>query len=395
MAAKKAQENYYDILLLGRTGRGKSTLGNKLLQCDTHKDSKSLFKIQTKPYSTKKKFTAESEVIEIKKPFERFATTDDIPNSQEEKKIESVTKVCEVAVNTSTAVRVVDTPGFADTNALSEVASTVYLANLHIFRWIAHIRVQLEKHNKLKVRRVVYFLPDRGVPEKADGILREEIKVMYHYYGKFVFDCMVIVATQQQRYRDVIFTKEDSETVRTTFKYAVSQVTKIDIDCPPVVYIAFDDKEDVVLSKIQTAKVLVNEEFTLNFADGTCLRCSSKTRYVQSPSGPLQKIGILHGNDDSLVKYDESKCHPRFYARSGGNERLLGSLAHGVTLGIPYLVLNKGLRMETWSGLYDIVEICPVCKKLPGAVGCCQVMTQVKIGTEVVVVDHTDKLDEL
>ena len=58
-----------------------------------------------------------------------------------------------------------------------------------IIRWVMRAQIQFQ----LKVRRIVYFLPGRGPLEKA--VIQEELRVLYHYFGKDIFDCMVVAAT--------------------------------------------------------------------------------------------------------------------------------------------------------------------------------------------------------
>ena len=72
----------------------------------------------------------------------------------------SVTNTCELQTNEKTMVRVLDTPRFFDMSN-----TTVYETNLQILRWICRWVEQQDSHDKMKVRRVIYFLPNRGVLE--------------------------------------------------------------------------------------------------------------------------------------------------------------------------------------------------------------------------------------
>ena len=76
------------------------------------------------------------------------------------------------------AVEVVDTPGFADSNAVKTLG--VYKANLAMFRDL--IRKCL--NDKLRIHRVLYFLLHRGPLQCADAILQEEMRVMHHFFGQ-------------------------------------------------------------------------------------------------------------------------------------------------------------------------------------------------------------------
>ena len=155
---------YYDIIISGKTGRGKSTLGNKLLSSESS--------------------TVTDHV---------FRTADDVDQSES---IHYVTKNCELKANEQTKIRVLDTPGFSPSKMGSV---SVHESNLQIARWI--VREQLNPKNKMRVQRLLYFMPERGTPGKADAVLQGELKVMYHYFGIELFNHMIIIATQDLRYQ--------------------------------------------------------------------------------------------------------------------------------------------------------------------------------------------------
>ena len=156
----------YDILLLGRTGMGKSTTGNKLLG--------------------------------ISGGLNCFETG----NAGQ-----SVTRECKLLSNEFN-IRVLDTPGFADSQLTRMYG--VIKSNLHMFRSILR---QQEKHD-LTFSRVLYFLPCRGPLERADGTLQEEIQVIYEFLGQDVFDIMVIAATNGMKHQMMVFDEEDNRTTQ-------------------------------------------------------------------------------------------------------------------------------------------------------------------------------------
>ena len=104
--------SFYDIVVIGKTGQGKSTMGNKLLQVADY------------PLSYFSRYISgdkKEEVVEgAVNTGECFRTSGSIADSSN-KKIESVTTSPEVIVNNETAVRVLDSPGFADSRKTSEV----------------------------------------------------------------------------------------------------------------------------------------------------------------------------------------------------------------------------------------------------------------------------------
>ena len=181
MASLSTRSRYYDIIVIGKTGQGKSTMGNKLLQVSEY------------PLSYFRRYTSgdktEGVVEGAVNTGECFRTSESKSDSSDDK-LESVTKSTELILNEETAVRVLDTPGFADSNRTLQVGG-LYKANLQCFRHV----VQEQAEKKLRVRRVLYFFPQRGNSDRIDGNLQEELKVMHYFLGEEIFKCMVVVAT--------------------------------------------------------------------------------------------------------------------------------------------------------------------------------------------------------
>ena len=214
----------YDILLIGRTEMRKSTTGNKLL--GIRSDDGSIL--------------------------ERFLTGS---------RIRSVTKDCHLCTKQITpnfTLRVLDTPGFADSNDTKEYG--VYESNVQIFRWIFR---EIEKHN-LQFSRVLYFLPNRGPLDRADGAFQEEIKAMHGFFGDNIFNVMVIIATNHPRYQHE-FDKEDYDQTSKIFMLQFERVTgKSLIKCPPILYIPIEERGDNdTLHKVIGASVIDNRGFAV------------------------------------------------------------------------------------------------------------------------------------
>ena len=365
MATK--QLDYYDIIIFGRTGRGKSTLGNKLLQARDHStDQRTTFTQFSRSNKTK---------------FGRFQTSEDT-----EKATKSTTEEFELVANERTKIRVLDTPGFSATHR--PLGMTKYEANLQIARKIVH--EQMNPKNGMRVQRMLYFLPDRGVPEKADGNLQEELKVMYHYFGTDVFHYMVLIATEEPKYKSIEFTQKDCGKVREVFCAALKAVTRGKLTTsPPVVYIGHDDEYDHIIQKIQSVKLLTTagDVFKPTFREDICSRCSCQILYTKSG----ERFGVLR--DEVFEDYKESKCHPSFVPKYSKVHRMAGSVGHIATLGIPYGIA-KARGKNTWPGLLNSDEICSVqeCSKAPGLQGCSLVKATIKIQSRYTLVDHTNKL---
>ena len=351
------KSQYYVILLLG-SGQGKSTLGNQLLQRHP-RESMSL----------------------------RFLTADDIDVGVAKSKIlkMSVTNTCELQTNEKTMVRVLDTPRFFDMSN-----TTVYETNLQILRWICRWVEQQDSHDKMKVRRVIYFLPNRGVLEKPSGILQEELRAMYHFFGANIFNCMVVIATNHRRFQTVRFSEEDLRETRATLGLAIKMATHSKVmDVPPVVYVGLHDSGDHILSIIKGARVLKDDVFIVpKFLDNVCSKCCALVRYADGPPEKRDIVGIINPKNGSLEPYSNSTCHPCFVPRYSTAKKVIGGFAHVATVGVG-LMVEKVAGVDTWPSFTNTDEICPNCKCPPGSGGCCLVMTTVEIQGKDYLVNHT------
>ena len=399
--------DYYDILMVGRTGLGKSTTANKLLGIDKATNER----LRVKGAET---ITSWSIVEGLAKLFE---TGDGI---------ESVTKDCKLLSNEHN-IRVLDTPGFADTGLTKEHG--LMECNLQIFRWI--LREQ-EKYN-LAFCRVLYFLPMRGPPERAEGTLQEEIKVMHEFLGEDVFNIMVIIATNRKK-NQIVFDREDMGITKKIFTVAYEKATGKSLPkCPPVLYLPFDETD--AINKIVAAKVIEEEPLKkktsaqpekdkglvvievsqkipiaelirdakqknpgkkLQFQD-RCTRCAGKLIYEDSPTG-RRPVKIVYENGGE-VPLDQSKCHPIFIPKHSTITKIIGGIAHIFTLGI-FAGIGAIRRKAIWPGFTNSDEICPVCKLSPGSEGCSIVGKMAEIPTkseeiEHMMVSHSTSLDKV
>jgi hypothetical protein len=89
----------------------------------------------------------------------------------------------ELISNESTKIRVLDVPGFyGEGDAGTTLTISVQVANQIALRMRNILRVQSEM--KLKLRRILYFLPVHGALRRSDAYLEMELSTLAKYFGR-------------------------------------------------------------------------------------------------------------------------------------------------------------------------------------------------------------------
>lgn len=375
---------YYDVLMVGRTGYGKSTVGNKLLGIDS--DTKSILGAGQTEGNISSVIKLWDDVNDDQKPF--FETDDGS---------ESVTMTCKLLSNEKTMHRVLDTKGFTSTDRAQQYG--VMKGNLEILQQI----LQAQRDYDLRFSRVLYFLPNRGPLERSDGNLQEEIRVMHSFFGQKIFDVMIIVATNHKsgNYQQVGFGKNDITDTQQVFKHAYKEITGCNLPkCPPVVYIPFNEDHEKIVENIIGAEVISEDKLLeTKKEDGPssdrmeppcfeteCTNCGIQTVQERLPSGEVKLLQVISSDEGEEV-YDKSKCHPSFAPKHSRCKKITGGILHCILLGfgVLYELLSQN---RLWPGCFNSEEVCVHCGNPRGSNGCVTIKQDIKVKGKEYRVDH-------
>ena len=375
-----SKDSDISCLLIGKIGLGKSTTGNKLIGFYDSEPEISRYK-----YCHYGLNCSEVRTVEKRSDTQHIKFEEGGSDS-----IDATTKQSKLLENTYLDVKVLDVCGLASTSR--SIYSTVYEQNLSTFRDI--LRMQ-ERHN-LKFNRVLYFLPNRRFPEKADAILQDELRVMHYFFGEDVFECMIIVLTSSPltlQEDNLVITAKMNKHTEEVFRAAVLTSTGISLRfCPPIIYIAKNYSGVKIRGMIKSATVGRVSGLSLKIKEDICINCATTiTSTVTKNEKHRVTINEIDGEEK---EYEKTKCHPGF-------KYPIYELNYFRRTSCPCIncllfVLNF---LYTWlfkkSLRIGLSEVCINCGKSPGTPGCYLVENEFMNHEGQWTVEHTNSLESL
>ena len=408
---------YYDIMLLGKTGAGKSTTADKLLIANPHGEKylgqpdvdpirrDSIGCIQHSDMYMWHLSNREDEIERVSKRLKNLVfyrslqnPHEEVNESRDDPETYGSTEECELLSNDSTKIRVLDVPGFYGSEAcpntamnVRERAAATTSNDLSIMRKILHIKMA----KKFKFNRIVYFLPEKGALKRDNQILQTEIGIMEYYFGSSIFESMVVVATYPAetfkffRKSDDLFPEKESERTQHFFQLAMERVFQCeDVPKPPIIFISQFDTCEEIFHKIKHSKVS-REGVELQFNPHTCARCNIRIgKLKEDKDGDNQKDVLAtctHQDWASAIPYEDSTCHPMMIPKYSKLQKIVGEIAHLITFN---LFLGK------WPSFRSLEEVCINCGLTPKTRGCLKVRTTYTFESGTIKVDHTSTVDE-
>lgn len=395
--------DYYDILVIGRTGMGKSTTSDKLViaNLDNHDyrgeqhtdETREGVRVAMSDLSMWLISDAEGEIERVKQRLKNLVMFRGLEKPHEEVNVFYSSKMkttakSQLISNETSKVRVLDVPGFfgEDSSMSSERDSEqkVKTNGLATMREVLRIQATM----RMNFRRIVYFIPERGPLERSHQVLKIELGILVHYFGKSIFDCMVLVTTvNPDVYKylppDIVPFSADAEAkTRKKFNETLSLVLprgeKLPADKPPIIFISMNDSCEDIYWKINHAPVII-DKIRLAFDHFTCARCGIKTKSIQGE----ERVACYAGEDPSRsIPYEESLCHPMIVPNYWVLTKIIGGIAHFIT---------RRKFLGKWPDFYNVDdEVCINCRQVPGTRGCLVVNTSYKPkgSDEEIPVDH-------
>ena len=301
---RRLREEYFDIMLVGMTGQGKSTTANKLL-CWSEKSNVKDISIW--------KFQSDSEEDELRLVSWRSVQK---PHLEVNMMGSLPTKCCQVLSNDTLKLRVFDMPGFYDSDAVKAPApsptrdgieqATRDVANFNM--GITRDIIRIQAAVGMSFRRVLYFLPCRGPLERSNAILKLDLQQLEYAFGRAVFKSMVAVATAPPYLNALNFPQECIEQCERHLTEALQSVFGgVEVPKIPIIFISISESGESILEKIREARVSC-DRLVLQINPHTCAKCGMRIGKLEN-----EEVTCAPPQDpEGFIPHEESLCHPAF-----------------------------------------------------------------------------------
>ena len=237
-------------------------------------------------------------------------------------------------------------PGFDDLARRAD--ATVFQTNLQFIRHI------VRANDAFQFDYVLYFLPFREPPERADGNFREELEALYFYFGQTIFEHMIMITTNSRRAQSIMPNAEDLEILNRLITRTLREVTEDRYTrCPEILYVPLGVTHNQLLEKV--------------------FRFNPPTSPITPRASACIKCGCEYSSDmvyvrGNKMKLEDSKCHPAFIPKYTILRKIINT-----AIAIIYPANAEG---ELWPGLGNNEEKCIHYECAPGSMaGCCKVGT--------------------
>ena len=407
--AEDTTVDYYDIMVIGRTGMGKSTTSDKLVIANLDGRDYSgeqytdeiVEAVQVKMSDLSMWLIADDDEIErVKVRLKNLVLFRSLDRGLKDphahvndfyQKSSKQTTKSQLISNETTMVRILDVPGFDCDRTPETATSRVTAKGLAIMREVLRIQATM----RMNFRRILYFIPERGPLELCHEVLRMELEQMVHYFGRSIFDCMVLIATVNPDVYQYLqpgatpFSNNAEMKTRQKFQEALCYVLppgeQLSDHKPPIVFISMNDTCEEIYRKIHSAPVIF-DCVRLAFDYRTCACCGIKVKFLGEGKEEV-KVACYAGEDPSnSIPYEESLCHPLIISKYQTITKVVGSIAHFITA---KRFLGKWPDFRNPDD-----EICVHCGQVPGTRGCKPVNTHYELKGGQLFVDHKCDLNE-
>lgn len=396
--------NYYDIMVIGRTGMGKSTTSDKLVianltNLDYRGEQYTEETIQEgRMVSSDLNIwlisDAEGEMERVTQRLKNLVMFRGLNDPHKQvndfyKTSGDQTTKSQLISNETTKIRILDVPGFFGKDQYDRTPEMapdrVRAKALAIMREVLRIQATM----RMNFKRIIYFIPERGPLERCHEILRMELEHMVHYFGKSIFDCMALAATINPDVYQFLqagvtpFSNDAEMKTRQKFQEALSYVLpqgeQLPNLKPPIVFVSMNDTCEEIFMKIHSAPVIF-DGVRLAFDHRTCARCGLKTKILGEGENEV-KVACYVGEDPSKsIPHEESHCHPMIISKYWKITRVLGGIAH---------IITGKVFLGKWPDFHNPDdEVCVHCAQVPGTRGCQQVNSYYELKGGQLKVEH-------